>query len=409
MNAIAMIILCAVLIYFFVDMAADILNIRGLSKEVPENFSDVYDAKRYEKSQAYLITNTQFGWVISVFDLILFLVFWFLGGFGWLDKLVRSITEISVFQGLLFIGSLVFVKSVLSLPFSIYSTFVIEEKFGFNKTTWPTFVLDLVKVFALSTILGGIVISAILVFFEYAGDNGWWLCWLAVTLFMLAVRYIAPTWIMPLFNKFTPIEEGELKDAIMEYAKAVDFPVANVFVIDGSRRSEKSNAYFTGFGKNRRIALYDTLIEKHTTEELVAILAHEIGHYKHRHILYNTIIGIVHMGVIFFLVSFFISYKGLFDAFYVNETSAYAGLIFFGMLFSPIDFFISIFMQMFSRKNEYQADRFAVRTIKNPQVLADTLKKLSANNLSNLSPHPFYVFLNYSHPPLLERIRAINS
>jgi len=214
---------------------------------------------------------------------------------------------------------------------------------------------------------------------------------------------------MPLFNKFEPLEDGELKTAIISYADAVNFPLKNVFVMDGSKRSGKSNAFFTGFGKNKRIALFDTLIAQHTVSELVAVLAHEIGHYKKKHILKSLIIGIVHTGVMFFLLSLFISYQGLFDAFYMDQQSVYAGLIFFGMLYSPIEFFLGIFLQMRSRKNEYEADRFAVETTKDSESMTNALKKLSAHNLSNLVPHPFYVFMNYSHPPVLERIKAIRN
>jgi STE24 endopeptidase len=213
---------------------------------------------------------------------------------------------------------------------------------------------------------------------------------------------------MPLFNKFTPLESGELKSAILSYANSIKFPLENVYVMDGSRRSSKSNAFFTGFGKHKRIALFDTLIKQHTTNELLAVLAHEMGHYKKKHIMLSIILGILQTGLMLFLLSFFISYQGLFDAFYMDYTSVYAGLIFFAMLYSPLDFFIGMLMQMFSRRNETQADRFAVETTGDPQAMADALKKLSAHNLTNLTPHPFYVFLNYSHPPVLQRINDIS-
>jgi len=214
---------------------------------------------------------------------------------------------------------------------------------------------------------------------------------------------------MPLFNKFDPIEEGELKEAIMNYARSIRFPLENVFVMDGSKRSSKSNAFFAGFGKHKRIVLFDTLIAQHTVAELVAVLAHEMGHYKKKHIQKMLVAGIVHVGLMFFLMSLFISYQGLFDAFFVENKSVYAGLIFFSMLFSPIEFFLGIIMQWFSRKNEYEADRFAVETTEDHHALTDALKKLSVSNLSNLMPHPFYVFLNYTHPPVLERIKALGA
>jgi STE24 endopeptidase len=212
---------------------------------------------------------------------------------------------------------------------------------------------------------------------------------------------------MPLFNKFTPMESGELKEAILGYARSVNFPIKNVLVMDGSKRSSKSNAFFTGFGRNKRIALFDTLIAQHTVPEMVAVLAHEVGHYKKKHILQGTIIGIVHTGVIFFLLSFFLGSPELFQAFYMRQESIYAGLLFFGLLYTPIELALSIVMHLVSRKNEYEADRFATETIDEPGNLIDALKKLSSTNLSNLTPHPFFVFLNYSHPPLMQRIQAI--
>jgi STE24 endopeptidase len=310
-------------------------------------------------------------------------------------------------------ATLMLFKAILSLPASIYHTFVIEERFGFNQTTWKTFILDLLKGLLLAVLLGAPLLSAILAFFEYAGANAWWLCWMAVTLFMLGVQFVAPTWIMPLFNKFTPLDDGELKSAIMSYAGSIQFPIENVYVMDGSKRSKKSNAFFnaffTGFGAHRRIVLFDTLIKQHTTGELVAILAHEMGHYKKRHIIQSLILGILQTGFMLFLLSLFISYPGLFEAFYVPHASVYAGLIFFAMLYSPLDFFIGLFMKRRSRRNETAADRFSVETTQDPQSMVDALKKLSVHNLSNLLPHPFYVFLNYSHPPVLQRIEDIRA
>jgi STE24 endopeptidase len=304
-------------------------------------------------------------------------------------------------------ATLMLFKATLSLPFSIYQTFVIEERFGFNQTTWSTYILDRLKGLLLAVLLGAPLLSAVLAFFEYAGANAWWLCWAAVTLYMLGIQFIAPTWIMPLFNKFTPLETGELKSAILSYADSIKFPIENVYVMDGSKRSRKSNAFFTGFGAHRRIVLFDTLIKQHTTGELVAILAHEMGHYKKRHIIESLIFGILQMGLMLYLLSLFVSFPGLFEAFYMSQPSVYAGLIFFAMLYSPLGFFVGLFLQKRSRTNETAADRFSVQTTHDPQSMVDALKKLSVHNLSNLLPHPFYVFLNYSHPPVLQRIEAI--
>jgi STE24 endopeptidase len=285
---------------------------------------------------------------------------------------------------------------------------VIEERFGFNQTTWTTFVTDLAKGLLLAILLGAPLLAGILAFFEHAGTNAWWYCWIAVTIYMLGVQFIAPTWIMPLFNKFTPLEPGELKSAILSYADSINFSIDNVYVMDGSRRSSKSNAFFTGFGKHRRIVLFDTLIKRHTTGELLAVLAHEMGHYKKKHILQTMVLGILQMGIMLYLLSIFISYQRLFDAFFMPQKSVYAGLIFFAMLYSPLDFFIGLFMQMLSRRNETVADRFSVETTHDPQSMVAALKKLSVHNLTNLMPHPLYVFLNYSHPPVLQRIRALH-
>ena len=407
MNFIAVFILICILTDFIVHIWADILNRKVLKNEVPDAFKEIYDEREYEKSQQYLRVNTRFEWMYGTFNLLLILGVWFGHGFYFLDQWVRSLGKGPIFSGLVFIGVLIGVKSLLSLPFRIYDTFVIEQQFGFNKTTWPTFFLDIFKVLLLSVIIGVPVLILVLWFFEATGENAWWYCWIAMTSFVFTVQFVAPNWIMPLFNKFDPIEEGELKSTILSYAQKIKFPLKNVYVMDGSKRSDKSNAFFTGFGANKRIVLFDTLVKRHTVAELLAVLAHEMGHYKLRHIPMMMGAGILQMGILFYLLSFFISYEPLFDAFYLEHTSVYAGLIFFGMLYSPMDFFIGILFQVISRKNEYQADRFAANTVDAPLALADALKKLSVHNLSNLTPHPFYVFLNYSHPPVMERINAI--
>ncbi len=407
MNIYAIIILTTFLLDFILGMVSDLLNLKALDPKLPEEFAGHYDAEKYEKSQRYTRVNTRFGFVTGSFDIIVTLAFWFAGGFQYLDGIVRGWGLRAIWTGLIYIGILVLLKMVVSLPFSIYSTFVIEEKFGFNRTTVKTFVLDIVKGLFLGALIGGPLLAGVLAFFLYAGSLAWLYCWIVVTVFTLFIQYIAPTWIMPLFNKFKPVEDGDLKDSIMHYAASVKYPLKEVMIMDGSKRSSKSNAFFTGFGKNKRIALFDTLVERHSIGELVTVLAHEIGHYKKKHVLKGMIISIVHSGIMFFLLSLFISNKGLFEAFYVKEVSVYAGLLFFGMLYSPIEMILSIFMQIFSRRHEYEADRFAVETTKQPETFIDALKKLVVHNLGNLTPHPFYVFLNYSHPPVLERIRAI--
>ncbi len=409
MNIFTLIILAAIIIDFTLGIISNRLNLKALSKELPDEFSDVYDENTYAKSQEYTRVNTKFGFITGTFDLILLLVFWFAGGFNWLDQWAGGFEFGVIGTGLIFIGALMIAKMLISMPFSIYSTFVIEEKFGFNKTTAKTFAADRVKGLLLSVVIGAPLLAGIIAFFEFGGTWAWLYAWLAVTAFSLVMQYIAPTWIMPIFNKFTPLEEGELRQAIEEYAERVDFPLQGIYVIDGSKRSAKSNAFFTGFGKNKRIALFDTLIENHTTEELVAVLAHEIGHYKKKHIVKNMTISVLHTGIMFALLSIFLQVPALFDAFFMEEMSVYAGLLFFGLLYSPVETLLSIVMQVMSRKHEYEADAFAATTIGEKEEMVNVLKKLSKDNLSNLTPHPFYVFLNYSHPPALKRIEAIRT
>lgn len=407
MNIFAVIILATLAIDFVLNLVSDYLNLQSLDKGLPEEFSDVYDEETYDKSQRYTKERTKFGIFTSAFNLAILLIFWFAGGFQWLDEVVRSWELGLIWTGLVYIGILIFAKSILSLPFSIYSTFVIEEKYGFNKTTPKTFVLDLVKGLGLSIVLGGPLLAGILAFFTFIDQYAWLYAWAAVTAFTLFVQFIAPTWIMPIFNDFEPLDKkSDLRQKIREYADKVNFAMEGVYVMDGSKRSSKSNAFFTGFGKNKRIALYDTLIENHEEDELVAVLAHEIGHYKKKHIIKNMTISIAQTGIMFFLLSIFLNSEGLYDAFYMEQMAVYAGLIFFGMLYAPIDMIVSIFMQVLSRKYEFEADAFASTTYKKEPMI-NALKKLSKDNLSNLTPHPFYVFLNYSHPPVLERIKAI--
>jgi len=389
-------------------MIANLLNLRTLNSKIPNEFENIFDDVSYKKSQLYSKAKLKFDIVESTFSLCVLIIFWFIGGFGYLDDIVRSLGFGHIITGIIYIGILIFARAVLSLPFSVYSIFVIEEKFGFNKTTPKIFVTDIIKGTFLSVLLGVPLIVLIIALFDNVGPTAWFYCWMAATIFILFVQFIAPTWIMPLFNKFAPLPNGDLKESILAYARSVDFSLKDVFVMDGSKRSSKSNAFFTGFGKSKRIVLFDTLIQKHTVQELVAVLAHEIGHFKKKHIIIGMIISILHVGLMFYILSFFLSEVKLFDAFYVKNISVYAGLIFFGLLFTPIEFILSIIMNAISRRNEYEADRFAVKTIGSTQPMIDALKKLSLDNLTNLTPHPLYVFLNYSHPPVLHRIQAIN-
>ena len=409
MNTIAVIIVMILIVDVLLNFTADILNLRQLRGDLPSEFEQWYDAQRYRKSQVYLRVNTRFGWVTAIVNLMVLFTFWFGGGFAYLDQWVRSLQVAPVLSGLVFFAVLVLIKGIISQPFHLYDTFVIEERFGFNQTTLKTYLLDLIKELILGSVIGGILLSAILLFFQYTGANAWWACWLVVVGFMLLMQYIAPTWIMPLFNRFEPLPEGQLRDAITAYARRIDFKLDNIFMMDGSKRSAKSNAFFSGFGRHRRIVLFDTLIEKHSVAELVAVLAHEMGHFKKKHILKMMLIGILQAGIMFYILSWFISYPGLFEAFYVPQPSIYAGLVFFSILFSPIETIVGIGVQYLSRRNEFEADRFAVSTAPQKEALAQALKRLCVDNLSNLQPHPFYVFLHYSHPPVLQRIKAMQT
>ncbi len=409
MNTYAILITAIVLIEFFIDNTTKYLNLKALDAELPEEFADVYDSETYRKSQEYTKTRTKFGFISSGFGLVSLLLFWFLGGFEYVNTLAESWSNSFILRGLYFFGILIVLQQLVSLPFSIYSTFVIEERFGFNKTTAKTFIIDMLKGIVLLGVIGGAVLALILYIFNELGEMSWLYAWSAVIAFTLIMQYIAPKWIMPLFNKFKPLEDGELKQRIIEFAEKVDFQLQDIFIMDGSKRSSKSNAFFTGFGKNKRIALFDTLVEKHTTGELVSVLAHEIGHYKRKHIVQGMFISILHTGVLFYLLSLFLYQEGLYTAFYMDSTPIYAGFLFFSLLYSPIETLLSIGMNILSRKNEYEADEFAVVGRANRDDMISALKKLSKDNLSNLTPHKWYVFMNYSHPPVIDRIRAIQT
>lgn len=407
MNIFTLIIIAALALEFLLSTVADALNLRALKHEIPAVLAGVYKPDKYRKSQEYTRSRTHFGFVTSSFSLLVIFLFWFTGGFNFLDQIVRSWDFGPIAGGLYYIGILTIAYELLTLPFSVYRTFVIEQRFGFNRTTPRVFITDRLKGLAITILMGGLVLAAVLALFEYAGVYAWLYCWLTVTVLTMVMQFIAPIWIMPLFNKFTPMEPGELKDAIQSYARSAGYEVGNISVMDGSKRSTKANAFLTGFGRTKRIALFDTLISKHTTEELIAVLAHEIGHHKKKHILWGMLISIVHNGLVFYLLSVLLGSSGLYQAFYMDYISIYAGLLFFGLLYTPVEMVLSVALHLFSRRNEYAADRFAVRTAGEPESLVEALKKLSANNLSNLTPHPFYVFLNYSHPTLLQRIKAI--
>jgi STE24 endopeptidase len=410
-NALALFIVISLFALWKLDFIATLLNLKALDPKLPEEFADVFDADKYAKSQNYTRVTEKFGIVESIFSLMLMLAFWLTGGFGWLDKLVREYGHGEIATGLIFIGILFAAQMIIMIPFQVYDTFVIEEKFGFNKTTLKTFMIDQIKGLVLMALIGGPILALILWIFDSV-PMAWLWAWAAFTVIQLLLTYIAPSVFLPLFNKFEPMPEGELKDAINDMAKKCEFPLTELYIMDGSKRSTKSNAFFTGFGKNKKIALFDTLVENHTTEGLVGILAHEIGHFKCKHIVKRMVMGIIQSAVVFYLLGLVTDKNGpvaeyLFDAFYVDNISVYAGLIFFGLLFSPVKKILSIFSNLSSRKHEFEADAYATNAQGTPDHLIQSLKKLSADNLVNLTPHPLPVFLDYSHPPMLERLEAL--
>lgn len=408
-NIFFIIILATMILGFIVDFIANQLNLSTFLPDIPDEFKDVFSAEKYKKSQHYTKVNTTFSLLTGTFDFILILVFWFAGGFGWVDHWIRSFSYGEVVSGLIFFAVLGGVNYILSLPFSIYHTFVLEDKFGFNRTTVKTFILDQIKGMLLSIIIGGVLLGLILWIFSAVGEQAWIYAAITAILFIIIIQSVAPTWIMPLFNKFTPLEDGALRKSIEDFARKVDFPLTGIFVMDGSKRSSKSNAFFTGFGKNKRIALFDTLIENHSVGELTAVLAHEIGHYKKKHIQLGMVISVFETAIMFYLFSLFLNNPDLASAFAVENTSVYTSLVFFAMLYSPISMVLSLFGNILSRHNEFQADNFAVTNTGAPEEMVSALKKLSVDNLSNLTPHPFFVFINYSHPPVLKRIEVIRN
>jgi STE24 endopeptidase len=410
-NSTALFIVIALLALWNLDFISSILNLKALDPKLPEEFHGVYDEDKYAKSQDYTRVSERFGIITATYSFTLLLVFWFVGGFGWLDGWLRGFGWNEVVTGISFVGVLFFGNTLLNLPFQIYDTFVIEERFGFNKTTPKTFAVDQVKGILLGSILGIPLLALVLWIFGTV-ENAWLWAWLAFTGFQLLMTYLAPSLILPLFNKFEPMEDGELKSRIQDMAKDCDFPLTEIHVMDGSKRSTKSNAFFTGFGKRKKIALFDTLIENHSVDELLGVLAHEIGHFKKKHIIQRMIFSFVQTAVIFFLLGVVTSQesvfaRSLFDAFGVSDISTYAGLVFFTLLFSPVSRILSVIGNLNSRKHEFEADAYAANAQGTPEHLIKALKKLAADNLSNLTPHSFPVFLDYSHPPMLVRIKAL--
>lgn len=393
---------------FIFERILEYLNSTRWSDQLPEEVKGIYDEEKYRKQQAYEKVNFRFSMISSSFSFVLLLLMFLFSGFAWMNSVALSISANSIVTALVFFGILMFVSDILTTPFSVYDTFVIEEKFGFNKTTPKTFVLDKLKGWLLGAIIGGGLLALIIYIYQLTTSNFWIYAWMVISVFSIFMVLFYSNLIVPLFNKQTPLPEGELKSAIENFSSRVGFKLDNIYVIDGSKRSTRANAYFTGLGAKKRIVLYDTLINDLTTNELVAVLAHEIGHYKKHHVIWSLLLGILQTGIVLFIFSLFVGNPILSAALGVAEPSFHIGLIAFGVLYSPISMVTGLAMNVFSRKNEYQADAFAAKHF-DTNEMASALKKLSVTNLSNLRPHPFYVFFHYSHPTLLQRLEALKN
>ena len=396
-------IISVLVVSFLIDKWIDHLNARHFDDEIPESLKDVYKEKEYLKSQAYKKENYRFSLITSTFSIVVTLCFFLFKGFAWVDGIARSLGNNEVIITLIFFGIIMLGSDVINTPFSYYRTFVIEEKYGFNKSSKRLFFTDKLKGWVLSIILGGAILAIILWFYNKTGDQFWIYTWIFIGLFTVFMTLFYSSLIVPLFNKQTPLEEGALKSAIHDFAGKAGFDLQNIYVIDGSKRSTKANAYFSGFGSRKRIVLYDTLIDDLDTEEIVAVLAHEIGHYKKKHVLVNMILSLLLTGITLYVFSLFIGNRILSEALSVSIPSFHIGLITFWILYSPLSELTGILMNYISRRFEYQADNYAQENY-NGEALISSLKKLSGKSLSNLTPHKLNVFVHYSHPTLLQRV-----
>ena len=400
------ILITILLIKFVIDSVLNHLNAKHFNDTLPNDVSDVYEINEYLKSQTYKRTNHNFSKITSLFSLITTLLFFFFNGFFIVDQIARGFSNNIIIITLIFFGIIIVGSDIISIPFSLYKTFIIEEKFGFNKVTKKIFFLDKIKGLLMTIILGGSILSIITWFYEFTGNYFWIYSWLLISSFSVFLNMFYSKLIVPLFNKQTILEEGDLKNDIIKYVNSVGFKAHDIYVLNGSKRSTKANAYFSGFGNQKRITLYDTLINDLENDEIVAVLAHEVGHYKRKHILYNLTLSIILTGFALFVLSLFIKTPVLSLALGVSLPSFHIGLIAFGILYSPVSQILGIFMNYMSRKFEYQADNYAKNTF-SASPLISSLKKLSKNSLSNLTPHYLYVFFHFSHPTLLERIKNL--
>ena len=393
---------------FTFDQWLDFLNNRKVVTSIPTELEGIYDEEKYKKQQNYKKANYSFGLLSEVVSFLVIMIVLFNEGFAILNSWIVDFTSNLTLQSLLFFAIIGIASSLISLPFSIYGTFVIEERFGFNKITPKIFVLDMIKSMLLSVLIGGPLMALVIWLYNIAGSYFWLYAWMVISGFAIFMTMFCTSLILPLFNKQTPLENGELRDAIEAFSVKAGFKLDNVFVMDGSKRSTKANAFFSGLGSRKRIVLYDTLINDLQTDEIVAVLAHEIGHYKLKHTLWGTLTGVLQMGVILFVFGLIVGSPLLSQALGVHVPNFHIGILAFGILYTPVSFVAGIFMTILSRKNEYAADAYACK-FELGNALIGGLKTISSNALSNLTPHPFYVFFHYSHPPLLQRIKAIKN
>ena len=402
------IIVTIIILNYLLERWLSWLNHKNSSPVLPEELRGIYDEEKYKKQQAYDKANDRFSLTSSTFSLLLVLLMLFFKGFEFVDGLAKQLTTNNILLPLMFFAILMTASGILNMPFSLYTTFVIEERFGFNRTTIRTYILDKIKGIIVALILGGGLMTLFIWFYNYTGEFFWLWAWGAFTVFMILITMFYASLIVPLFNKLTPLADGELKDEIVKYCKKVGFKLDNLFVMDGSKRSSKANAFFSGLGAKKRIVLYDTLVNEYSKEEITAVLAHEIGHYKKKHTLTTIIVSVFQVGLMLFILSLVINKPEFSLALGVKEKSFHVSLLVFSLLYTPLSLLIGITMNVISRKNEYEADNYA-KTTYDAEPLVSSLKKLSVDSLTNLTPHPYYVFVNYSHPTLLQRIKALNN
>lgn len=399
-------IIAFILFEFTLSKAVDFLNMQTWDKPIPAELKDLYKEEQYQKAKAYAKANAKLKTISGLFSLFIIVAFLLAKGFAWIDMFSASITAQPILQTLIFFALIGIANYILNLPFSLYGTFVIEQKFGFNKMSISTFITDSIKTILLSAIIGGGLLALLAYLFQLLGTHFWWVGWIIVSAFTLFFAAFYTTLLLPVFNKLSPLEAGGLRSAIEKYSSKVAFPLTNIFVIDGSKRSAKANAFFSGLGGKKNIVLYDTLIKDLTQEEITAVLAHEVGHYKRKHVQKSMLLSVIQIGFMFFVFGWLSGNPIMGEVLGAEKNNFHLSLITFSLLFSPLSLLTGILMNIYSRKNEYEADNYA-KTTYAAEPLITALKKLTVNHLGNPQPHPAFIFLHYSHPTLLQRMRAM--